>query len=201
MGGAWGSVTDLAKWAEAHMAAEDPLGPGVMQSLRTKVIRTGDSGQGYGLGHFVEDSDPAMVDHSGSVTGFLSDFTFFPDEGFAVIALSNSEWLYPSELSQLATDAYLGEIQFASSQQPAQKSQLIGSYSDPNVFGNVVVREAGQGLEIEFVDKGITSALDPWWGDTYGVQYGSEGEIDVTFWVEPGADASHIVSLYGVAKR
>ncbi len=201
MGGAWGSVTDLARWAETHMATADPLGNGVMQSLRQRHFRTGSTGQGYGLGHFVEDSDPAMVHHSGSVTGFLTDFAVYPEKGFAVAVISNSDWLYPGTISDLATDAYLGEIQLPQGQEPATVAQVVGTYNDPAVFGTVVVREGNQGLEIQFVDKGITSALIPWWGDSYGADFGAEGEIDINFWREAGQNASHIVSLYGVAKR
>ncbi len=209
MGGAWSSVSDLAHWAEAHFAQEDPLGDGVMPLLRAKQIRTISSGQGYGLGLFVEETTPAMAHHGGNVAGFTAHFTMMPSIGFAVIVLSHGgggisddgAWLNPGDIADLAMDAYVPELTFADPVASATNAELIGTYNDPSIFGKVIVREAGSGLEAEFVDKGFTKPLSPWYGDTYSVDFPPEGMIDFGFWREPGENASHIVSLYGVAKR
>ncbi len=209
MGGAWSSVNDMAHWAEAHFAQDDPLGEGVMPLLRRKQIRTTSSGQGYGLGLFVEDSTPVMAHHGGNVTGFTAHFTMMPFVGFAVVVLSHGgggisddgAWLNPDDIANLAIDAYVPELTFADPVASPTNAELIGTYNDPSVFGKVIVREVGSGLEAEFVDKGFTKPLSPWYGDTYGVDFPPEGMIDFSFWREPGENASHIVSLYGVAIR
>lgn len=170
------------------------------KSLRTPQIRTTYGGQSYGLGHFIQDTTPASISHGGSTIGFLTDFTIYPESGFGVVVLSNSEWFDPSEIGRMAADKYLGELGYPAGPQNATKAELVGSYTS-NVFGKITIRDGAQGLEAVFLDKGFTSVLQPWWGDSYGVAYGSEGEIDFSFWREPGQNASHIVSLYGVAKR
>lgn len=157
MGGAWGSVVDLAHWAEAHMADEDPLGSGLMKSLRTPQIRTTYGGQSYGLGHFIQDTTPASISHGGSTIGFLTDFTIYPESGFGVVVLSNSEWFDPSEIGRMAADKYLGELGYPAGPQNATKAELVGSYTS-NVFGKITIRDGAQGLLGQRIHK-RTAAL------------------------------------------
>lgn len=210
MGGAWSSARDMGLWAEAHFNSDDPLGAEVMPSLRHQAIRTGSTGQGYGLGLFVEDSSPVMLHHGGNVEGFTASFTMVPASGFAVVVLSHGGGgfgggavaLNPDAIANLALDAYVPELRYGTPQSPATHAELVGTYSSaPSVFGEVIIRETGGGLEAEFVDKGITRPLTLWYGDAYGVDLPPDGEIDITFWRDPGQSASHIVSRFGVAAR
>jgi CubicO group peptidase (beta-lactamase class C family) len=112
MGGLLTTLADFARYVSFHLAAWPPRddedsGP-VRRATRREmqqpaVISTlaGDAkswsgeplpsvvGYGYGLRWSLDARKVVRVGHSGGLPGFGSNYTFFPDHGFAVIAFGN----------------------------------------------------------------------------------------------------------------
>jgi CubicO group peptidase (beta-lactamase class C family) len=102
MGGAWGSVRDLARWAEIHLNDGDGVLPPEALALARAPHATNSYGGQYGYGMFiVNDGSRTILHHGGSVAGFVSEWVIVPDAGFGVFTLANADWTY-SDVTDLA---------------------------------------------------------------------------------------------------
>jgi D-alanyl-D-alanine carboxypeptidase len=80
---------DLALWDES-LLARSILKPESYREMFTEVKLKDGKGTHYGLGVFVRDRDGhRSIEHSGEVTGFVSDNEVLIDDGVAVVALTN----------------------------------------------------------------------------------------------------------------
>jgi CubicO group peptidase (beta-lactamase class C family) len=204
MGGAWASVTDMARWAEAHMrGSSDGLPPESMAVLRKAHIPTGVlDGQHYGYGLFVDEGlEPTIVSHGGSTPGYLVDFQLSVEAGIAIVVMVNADWFYPGEITTNAIDALVSP-RVISAVSPDQQ-HYVGSYADPHELGTVQVTLVDGRLMANFVTHGFERELTHWYGNLYEVDYPPEqSPIDITFWLDEGQpSASYLVSLWGVAAR
>ncbi|HEX5960483.1 MAG TPA: serine hydrolase domain-containing protein [Rhodanobacteraceae bacterium] len=83
--------TDLAKWDMA-MLHQTLLQPASWHAMQTEVPLHDGIGSGYGLGVFVERLDGhRMIWHDGEVSGFTGTNLVFPDDGIAVVVLTNQD--------------------------------------------------------------------------------------------------------------
>lgn len=83
--------TDLAKWDMA-MLDRTLLQPASWQAMQTEVLLNNGLGSGYGLGVFVDRLDGhRMIWHDGEVSGFTDTNLVFPDNGMAVVVLTNQD--------------------------------------------------------------------------------------------------------------
>lgn len=209
MGGAWASADDMAAFAGAllgHHPESSLLSPLLERRIRTGI----QPGQSYGYGLSMDDGlSPPLVSHGGSVQGFLSDMQLVPTADVGVVAMVNSDWYYPEDVTAAAVKAFVQvEVVRPASPVPSERwPLLIGTY-DSLVFGKVVVSVEGGGLQAQFVDKGTTSALvqDSFYlYDNYTFDWTDpfEGPVQapLTFWVEGASPALYVVSPFGVGTR
>lgn len=83
--------TDLAKW-DLAMLDRTLLQPASWQAMQTEVLLNDGLGSGYGLGVFVTRLDGhRMIWHDGEVSGFTDTNLVFPDNGMAVVVLTNQD--------------------------------------------------------------------------------------------------------------
>jgi D-alanyl-D-alanine carboxypeptidase len=100
---------DLALWDES-LIARTVLKPESYREMFTEVKLKDGKGTHYGLGVFVRDfNGHRMIEHGGEVTGFVSENIVMPDDGAAVVVLTNHMASGASEIGQLITSAILGQ--------------------------------------------------------------------------------------------
>jgi CubicO group peptidase (beta-lactamase class C family) len=97
---------DLALW-DASLMAQTVLKPESYKEMFTEVKLKDGSGTQYGLGVFVKDRDGhRAIEHSGEVSGFVSENEVLVDDGVAVAVLTNQDAVgAASTIAQLAAPA------------------------------------------------------------------------------------------------
>jgi CubicO group peptidase (beta-lactamase class C family) len=94
---------DLALWDQS-LIAQSLLSPESYQQMFTEVKLANGAGTSYGLGVEVrERSGHRSIEHSGEVSGFVSDNVVWPDDGVAVVVLTNQDAVgAASQIARLA---------------------------------------------------------------------------------------------------
>jgi CubicO group peptidase (beta-lactamase class C family) len=88
-GGLWSTVGDLLGFAAHQLGEPGPLTDEARAAMREPRSRA--LGAGYGLGWWVRDAGGrAALDHEGSVAGYQSLLLLVPEDGFALVVLTNS---------------------------------------------------------------------------------------------------------------
>jgi CubicO group peptidase (beta-lactamase class C family) len=212
MGGAWASADDMAAFALAllgHGAQAALLAP-----LAEKHMRTGvQPGQYYGYGLDIDEGlSPTVVSHSGSVQGFLADLELIPSADVGAVAMVNSDWYFPSDVTIAALKAFVTvqEVRPASPEPSTRWPLLTGTYQS-STLGQVIVSVQGSNLQAQFVDQSVTEPLVPYteYGydnysfDWYDPYYGETVPSPMTFWIdyEGSAPAQYFVTWWGVGAR
>jgi D-alanyl-D-alanine carboxypeptidase len=115
---------DLALWNES-LIAQSILKPESYKEMFTSVKLKNGQDTHYGLGVFLRNfNGHRVIEHSGEVTGFVSDSLILPDDGISVVAVTNHMASGAGEIAQLVSDAVL-DIKPA----PAEE-QALGIYRD-----------------------------------------------------------------------
>lgn len=198
MGGLWGSARDLAAWLTVHLTSAR------FDAMHVARTRTTSPGSDAGYGMFVDSAlSPTIVHHGGSAPGFLTEWRALPEVGFGVAVVVNADWFDPGAVADEAMDRFGVDVAWVGEdwpEGPEAYSHYVGTYEGEGDFRRVEVTVDGDRLLARF-DGGRPTALRPWYGDVYDAELGGE-IIDVTFWRDgPDADATYVVSLYGVAAR
>lgn len=116
---------DLALWDES-MIAETVLKPESYKQMFTEAKLKDGKGTHYGLGvHLGEDNGHRAIEHSGEVTGFVSENSVLPDDRVAVTVLTNHMASGAGEIAHLIVAAVAGNP----NQTPAEK-QALAIYRD-----------------------------------------------------------------------
>lgn len=99
---------DLALWDES-LIARSLLKPESYKEMFTEVKLKDGKGSHYGLGVFLRDINghPA-IEHSGEVTGFVSENIVLPEDRVAVVVLTNHMASGASEIGRLVSSAIAG---------------------------------------------------------------------------------------------
>jgi len=85
------SASELARW-DVAMIEQKLLKPADYRELEREVLLKNGVGTLYGLGLAVRsESGHRMLEHSGEVSGFTADNVVFPDDGDAVVVLTNQD--------------------------------------------------------------------------------------------------------------
>jgi D-alanyl-D-alanine carboxypeptidase len=100
---------DLALWDESLMA-QSVLKPESYRQMFTEVKLKDGSGTHYGLGvQMIERDGHRSIEHSGEVSGFVSDNEVLVDDGVAVAVLTNQDAVgAASIIARMAAPAVLG---------------------------------------------------------------------------------------------
>jgi D-alanyl-D-alanine carboxypeptidase len=112
---------DLALWNES-LISQSILKPESYKEMFTSIKLKGGPKDGqdthYGLGIFVRKYDNhLLLEHSGEVTGFVAESMVFPDDGAAVIVLTNHMAGGAAQIATMTADAILGSKSSAPLQQ------------------------------------------------------------------------------------
>lgn len=130
---------DLALWDESLMK-RNLLKPESYKEMFTEVKLKNGKGTHYGLGVEVVQRDGHLsIEHSGEVTGFVSDNEVLVDDGIAVAVLTNHMAGGAEEIAQLAAATVAGtkhtpaEEQALTIYRGLQKGQIDRSLLAPNL--------------------------------------------------------------------
>jgi D-alanyl-D-alanine carboxypeptidase len=116
---------DLALWDESILA-RSILSSESYKKMFTEVKLKDGKGTRYGLGvEVTEESGHRAIEHSGEVTGFVSDNLVLPDDGVAVAVLTNHMAGGASQIANLVAAAVAGN----KNQSDAEK-QTLSIYRD-----------------------------------------------------------------------
>lgn len=92
------TVTDLAKW-DAAVGTDKLLKKSSWDMIWTPVKLNGGATHPYGFGWGVDrESGHKMIGHGGGIPGFTTDMARYPDDGLAVVVLTNSDGGNPASL-------------------------------------------------------------------------------------------------------
>jgi len=212
MGGAWASADDMAALALALLGH----GPqaALLAPLAERRFRTGVApGQYYGYGLEIDEGlSPTVVYHSGSVQGFLADLELVPSADVGAVAMVNSDWYFPSDVTLAALTAFVEveEVRPSSPQPSTRWPLLTGTYRS-STLGRVIVSVQGSSLQAQFVDRGVTTQLVPdseygydnYSFDWYEPYYGETVPTPWTFWIDYAGStpAQYFVTWWGVGAR
>jgi D-alanyl-D-alanine carboxypeptidase len=85
------TASDLAKW-DLSIINRTVLKPSSYKEFETEVLLKNGAGTEYGLGVDVTlESDRRVLGHGGEVSGFTSHNTVFPEDGIAIVVLTNQD--------------------------------------------------------------------------------------------------------------
>jgi D-alanyl-D-alanine carboxypeptidase len=130
---------DLALWDES-LIAQTVLKPESYKEMFTEVKLKSGAGTNYGLGVQVFERDGhRVIEHSGEVTGFVSDNIVYIDDGVAVVVLTNHMEGGAGQIANLAASTVAGqklspaEEQALSIYRGLQKGEIDRSLLAPNL--------------------------------------------------------------------
>ena len=116
---------DLALWDES-LIAETILKPESYKEMFTEIKTKDGKGTHYGLGvHIGDDNGHRVIDHSGEVTGFVADNVVLPDDGVAVVTLTNHMASGAGQIADMIVAAVAGL-----KEQPSAQQQALAIYHD-----------------------------------------------------------------------
>lgn len=135
------TAEDLARWDEA-MIAQKILTPASWHTLETEVRLADGAGTRYGLGVQVALADGRrVISHGGEVSGFTAENVVYPDQGVAVVVLTNLD----------ATSAS-GDL-------AAKAAQAVFANADPGTPAALAqVKKVFAGLQKGQLDRSLFSA-------------------------------------------
>lgn len=111
---------DLALW-DVSMIARSILSSESYREMFTEVKLKDGKGTHYGLGVFVTEEDGHhAIEHDGEVTGFVSANVVLPEDGVAVVALTNHMASGADEIARLIAGAVAGNAD----EKPAERQAL-----------------------------------------------------------------------------
>jgi CubicO group peptidase (beta-lactamase class C family) len=95
------TASDLAKW-DLSIIDRTVLKPSSYKEFETEVLLKNGAGTEYGLGVDVTlESDRRVLGHGGEVSGFTSHNTVFPEDGIAIVVLTNQDAVAaPAEIAR-----------------------------------------------------------------------------------------------------
>jgi CubicO group peptidase (beta-lactamase class C family) len=141
---------DLALW-DISLMKQSVLKPESYKEMFTEVKLKDGKGTEYGLGVEVTDRDGhRSIEHSGEVTGFVSDNEVLVDDGVAVAVLTNHMEGGASQIAQLTAATVAGVKRDAEDEKAyqlylgLQKGQIDRSQLAPNLsdyFGDQAVQD------------------------------------------------------------
>jgi D-alanyl-D-alanine carboxypeptidase len=100
------TVLDLAKW-DAALYTDKPLPQAALAQMWTPVRLNSGATHPYGFGWKLEFDSRRQIHHSGSLGGFRSHFSRFPEDKLSFIVLTNCGTANPEKIVQGLAKIYL----------------------------------------------------------------------------------------------
>ena len=131
---------DLALW-DMSLISRSILSAESYKEMFTEIKLKDGKSTHYGLGVFIEDDNGhRTIEHSGEVTGFVSDNIVLPDDGVAVAVLTNHMASGASQIARLVASAVEGNKNQTDAEKQAlaiyrglQKGEIDRSLLAPNL--------------------------------------------------------------------
>ena len=116
------SAPNLARW-DIGMLQQRLLKPASYREMQTEVRLKNGLGTSYGLGISVtREAGHRALEHSGEVSGFTSENVVFPDDGDAIVVLTNQDAaLAAGQIAQGIAPLLFQDAQAAEKQQQARR--------------------------------------------------------------------------------
>jgi CubicO group peptidase (beta-lactamase class C family) len=200
MGGGWSSAADVAALARELIngggAVLDASGLAELTATRSPTDITG-LDYGYGL----MTTPDGIWTHSGLTSGWSSDLTMIPADGFAVVTLVNGDLDFPFEAIDAAIAAFSTWTPVGDAPPPQPPaSALAGTYQSADL-GTLVIA-SGTGSSLTITVGGDTVPLRWSYERTFRFAYAPwQAEIDATFWADDTGRFSYLATPAGVGIR
>lgn len=168
------SVADVLRWARFHLAdgrteASAPVLPRELlhrMKEETVALRGSTLGDAFGICWFLRDIDGVRtVGHGGSANGQFAELLTVPEQGFAVVALSNAGpdgIPFNRAVTRWALETYLGVVDRDPEPLPFDRTraeEVVGSYQIDAM--TLTIRADGAQLTLEVgIKPQIRSAAD-----------------------------------------
>jgi len=216
-GFAFSSVLDLGEFVrflrdgEPTVLAEELWAD--MQSPRVNTHWTADIGfYGYGLilqqGFFVgaDFYDLELISHNGALPGFSSEIVYVPGCDLGFVTLANTDGAYFRDSLEVAVES-LCDLPVpvtapGLAADPADHPDFVGTYHEPQYFGDLIITQDGTELRVEIPALSPTAydpVLLPVSKDVYLVFAGYY--YDLTFIRDAGGQAEYLRNRGFVARR
>lgn len=198
MGGAWSSAADLAAIARALIGGGGALiDDAGLTALTTPRTHTDTTGFDYGYGVFV--TNDGMWTHNGLTSGWSSDLTMVPADGFAVVTLVNGDVDFPYDAVDAAIASFSTWQHEPIDPPPPPATQLVGTYHSADL-GDLVVEGSDGHLTITVGGQRV--ALTWSYERTFRFAYAPwQAEIEATFWADAGGSFVYLATPAGVGIR
>ncbi|MBP2161319.1 MULTISPECIES: serine hydrolase [Asticcacaulis] len=192
-GGLYSTTHDLLKWENALFGGK-LLKPESLQAMLTPSATSN-----YALGVEVDQSKgQRRITHSGSIEGFNTVLTHFPDEKLTIVVLGNVNGGAPSSIAENLTSVAHGETVVLKSERPAVSvaadvlQTYAGVYEVAPGFTLTVTVEAGQ-----LVVQGSGQPKLPLAAVSQTRFYASAVDADIAFFKDGSGKVSHLVLYQG----
>lgn len=160
------SVADLAKWDAALYS--DQLLPAAERELMWMPAKLNDGterpyGFGWELGKI---GQHRQVKHAGTMLGFRSALTRFPDDGLTIIVLTNATQALPPKITQGVAEFYLPDLNPARARRtavaitPEILKRYVGRYQ-LTASRSVTIARVNDRLAVSMPLDGFGPELDP----------------------------------------
>jgi CubicO group peptidase (beta-lactamase class C family) len=125
---------DLALW-DISLIDRSLLSPASYAQMFTPVLLKNGDSTGYGLGVFLKKNDGhAMIEHSGEVSGFVSENVVFPGDRAAIVVLTNEMATQAaSMIADRVAPMILGIAASAPSKEEAQALAIFNGLADAHI--------------------------------------------------------------------
>jgi D-alanyl-D-alanine carboxypeptidase len=152
---------DLALW-DISLIDRSLLGAASYTEMFTPVLLKSGAGSGYGLGVFLEKREGhAVIEHSGEVSGFVSENLVFPDDRAAIVVLTN-EMASPaaSLIGRRLTPIVLGTGAPAPSKAEAQALAIFNGLADGHLDRSLFTKYCNAYFSQQTIDD-FAASLKP----------------------------------------
>jgi CubicO group peptidase (beta-lactamase class C family) len=123
-GGLLTNLEDLSLWVQNYFDPKVGSKETIRMLTTAGTLNSGEKiNYGFGQFHTVYRGLP-VIKHSGNVSGFRAQIARYPEQNFAVIALSNNSAIFPAEIVAKVADIYL-EGQFPAVAAAGKKPPII----------------------------------------------------------------------------
>jgi CubicO group peptidase (beta-lactamase class C family) len=152
---------DLALW-DISMMNRSLLDPASYVQMLTPVLLKDGAGTGYGLGVNVGKRDGHnIIEHSGEVSGFVSENVVFPDDRAAIIVLTNEMATHAARLiSERITPVVLGLSAPAPTKEEAQALAIFNGLADGHIDRSLFTKYCNAYFNQQTVED-FASSLKP----------------------------------------
>lgn len=162
-GGLVASAADQLRWARFHLgdgradSGERVLPAELLHRMkeRTVELRASSLGDGFGIGWFLREVDGVRtVGHGGSADGQFAELLTVPEDGFAVVSLSNAGpngIRFNQAVVRWALEHYLGVVDRDPEplpHDPASAQEIVGTYDSDAMTLVIAADDAGLTLEV-----------------------------------------------------